>query len=73
MSDIAENLLAQYYGLSKKSETEKFVSIHDCVNNAENDIEKLIGEQSTVDTNDNDTSGETEMQVQVRNLIQFVF
>lgn len=72
MSDIAENLLAQYYGLSKKSETEKFVSIHDCVNNAEN-IEKLIGEQSTVDTNDNDTSGETEMQVQVRNLIQFVF
>ncbi|EFN71211.1 Leucine-rich repeat-containing protein 27 [Camponotus floridanus] len=65
MSDITENLLAQYYGLSKKSETEKFVSIHDCVNNAGN-IEKLIGEQSTVDTNDNDTSGETEVQEDIK-------
>lgn len=65
MSDIVENLLAQYYGLSKKSETEKFLSIHESVNNTENDVEKLIGEQSTVDTNDNDTSGEMEVQVQV--------
>lgn len=69
MSDIAENLLAQYYGLSKKSETEKFLSIHECVSNVENNAEKLIGEQSTVDTDDNDTSRETE--VQVRSLIQF--
>lgn len=64
MSDIAENLLTQYYGLSKKSETEKFLSIHECMSNVENDVEKLIGEQSTVDTaNDNDTSRETEEQV----------
>ncbi|CAL1673888.1 unnamed protein product [Lasius platythorax] len=62
MSDIAENLLAQYYGLSKKSETEKFLSIHECVSNVENNAEKLIGEQSTVDTDDNDTSRETEVQ-----------
>ncbi|KAL6446383.1 hypothetical protein ACFW04_001160 [Cataglyphis niger] len=63
MSDIAENLLTQYYGLSTKSETEKFLSIHECVSNVENDVEKLIGEQSTVDTaNDNDTSKETEEQ-----------
>ncbi|XP_050449037.1 leucine-rich repeat and death domain-containing protein 1-like isoform X2 [Cataglyphis hispanica] len=63
MSDIAENLLIQYYGLSTKSETEKFLSIHECVSNVENDVEKLIGEQSTVDTaNDNDTSKETEEQ-----------
>ncbi|XP_070154491.1 leucine-rich repeat-containing protein 27 isoform X2 [Polyergus mexicanus] len=62
MSDIAENLLAQYYGLSKKSETEKFISIHECMSNVEN-VDKLIGEQSTVDTaNDNDTSRETEEQ-----------
>lgn len=64
MSDIAENLLAQYYGLCKKSETEKFISIHECMSNVEDDVEKLIGEQSTVDTaNDNDTSRETEEQV----------
>lgn len=63
MSDIAENLLTQYYGLSKKSETETFLSIHECVSNAENNVEKLIGEQSTVDTDDNDTSKGTEVQV----------
>ncbi|XP_072759607.1 uncharacterized protein [Anoplolepis gracilipes] len=61
MSDIAENLLTQYYGLSQKSETEKCLSIHECASN-ENDIEKLIDEQSTVDTTDNDTSKETEVQ-----------
>ncbi|XP_029666144.1 cyclic GMP-binding protein C-like [Formica exsecta] len=66
MSDIAENLLAQYYGLCKKSETEKFISIHECMSNVEDDVEKLIGEQSTVDTaNDNDTSRETEEQENV--------
>ncbi|XP_029171942.1 E3 ubiquitin-protein ligase LRSAM1-like [Nylanderia fulva] len=62
MSDIAENLLTQYYGLSKKSETENFLSIHECVSNVENNVEKLIGEQSTVDTDGNDTSQETEVQ-----------
>lgn len=66
MSDIAENLLAQYYGLPKKSKTEKFLSIHENVNNTENDIEKLIGEQSIVDTNDNDTSEETEVQANAK-------
>ncbi|XP_011341309.1 uncharacterized protein LOC105281639 isoform X4 [Ooceraea biroi] len=62
MSDIADALLAQYYGFSKNSKPEKFLSIHECVSHAENDVHKLVGEQSTADTNDDDTSKETELQ-----------
>ncbi|XP_025987312.1 leucine-rich repeat-containing protein 27 isoform X2 [Solenopsis invicta] len=60
--DIAENLLVQYYGFSEGSKVEKFPSIHDCAVSVENDSDKLIGEQSTVDTNNDDISRETEVQ-----------
>lgn len=63
MSDIARVLLAKYYGFSKTPGTDKFLSIHECMNSAKNDVQKLTGEQSTVDTNDDDTSKETEIQV----------
>ncbi|XP_011641791.1 cyclic GMP-binding protein C-like [Pogonomyrmex barbatus] len=62
MSDIAENLLDQYYGISKDSKAEKLLSIQECVGNIENNQDKLNGEQSTLDTNGNDTSSETEVQ-----------
>lgn len=64
MSDITENLLANYYGFSAEPQVEKFLSIHECASNEENNVDKLIGNQSTVDTNDDDTSKETEIQVQ---------
>ncbi|KYN28543.1 PREDICTED: leucine-rich repeat-containing protein 27-like [Trachymyrmex cornetzi] len=60
--DIAVSLLAQYYGISEESETKKFPSIQECVSSIENDSDKLVGEQSTVDTNGDDTSKETEVQ-----------
>ncbi|KAG5317535.1 LRC27 protein, partial [Pseudoatta argentina] len=60
--DIVVSLLAQYYGISEESETKKFPSIQECVGSIENDSDKLIGEQSTVDTNGDDTSKETEVQ-----------
>ncbi|XP_018351200.1 PREDICTED: leucine-rich repeat-containing protein 27-like isoform X1 [Trachymyrmex septentrionalis] len=60
--DIAVSLLAQYYGISEESEIKKCPSIQECVGSIENDSDKLIGEQSTVDTNDDDTSKETEVQ-----------
>ncbi|KYM88780.1 Leucine-rich repeat-containing protein 27 [Atta colombica] len=60
--DIAVSLLAQYYGISEESETKKFPSIQECVSSIENDSDKLIDEQSTVDTNGDDTSKETEVQ-----------
>lgn len=63
MSDIAGDLLARYYGFSNDAKTKKFLSIHESVSNAENNVHKLTGEQSTEDTNDNDTVKETEMQV----------
>lgn len=63
--DIAESLLAQYYGISEGRKAEKFPSIQECVGSIENDPDKLIGEQSTVDTNGDDASKETEMQVQI--------
>ncbi|XP_011699530.1 PREDICTED: E3 ubiquitin-protein ligase LRSAM1-like [Wasmannia auropunctata] len=59
--NIAESLLAQYYGIFENSKTEKCPSIRECVGSVENDSDKLI-EQSTVDTNDDDTSKETEVQ-----------
>lgn len=63
MSDLTENLLAQYYGFSAEPKIEKFLSIHECASNAENDADKLIGNQSTIDTNGDDTSKETKVQV----------
>jgi len=69
--DIAVSLLAQYYGISEESETKKFPSIQECVGSIENDSDKLIDEQSTVDTNGDDTSKETEVQVQI--LIQLCY
>jgi len=63
--DIAVSLLAQYYGISEESEIKKCPSIQECVGSIENDSDKLIGEQSTVDTNDDDTSKETEVQVRI--------
>ncbi|KYQ48348.1 Leucine-rich repeat-containing protein 27 [Trachymyrmex zeteki] len=59
--DITASLLAQYYGISEEPELNKFPSIQ-CIGSIENDSDKLIGEQSTVDTNGDDTSKETEMQ-----------
>lgn len=69
--NIAESLLAQYYGISESPKVEKFQSIQECVGSVENDSDKLIGEQSTVETNDDDTSKET--GVQVRTSIQFCY
>ncbi|KYM99101.1 PREDICTED: uncharacterized protein LOC108777033 [Cyphomyrmex costatus] len=60
--DIAANLLAQYYAISEESKTKKFPSILECMGSIENNSDKLIGEQSTVDTNGDDTSKETEVQ-----------
>ncbi|XP_071627963.1 uncharacterized protein [Temnothorax longispinosus] len=60
--DIAESLLAQYYGIFEGPKAEKFLSIQECVGSVENDSDKLIGEQSTVETNDDDTSRETGVQ-----------
>lgn len=62
MSDIAESLLVQYYGFPEKSETGKFLSIHECASSTENDADKLIEEQSTIDTNGDNTSREMEVQ-----------
>lgn len=69
MSDIAESLLAQYYGFSGESKAEKFLSIHECAKNAENDADKLNGQQSTIDTNDDDMSKETKVQVRMLTLL----
>ncbi|XP_014480404.1 PREDICTED: chaoptin-like [Dinoponera quadriceps] len=60
MSDLTKDLLAQYYGFSAEPQVEKFLSIHGCISNAENDADKLIDNQSTIDTNDDDTSKEME-------------
>ncbi|XP_011871281.1 PREDICTED: uncharacterized protein LOC105563902 isoform X1 [Vollenhovia emeryi] len=60
--DIAGSLLAQYYGIFDGPRTEKFPSIQECVGSVEHDSDKLINEQSTVETNDDDTSRETGVQ-----------
>lgn len=58
MSDLVNHLLEQYYGFSKDS-AEKSLSLHECVGSEEND--RLIGKQSTEDTNSD--NAETEEQV----------
>ncbi|XP_028045310.1 leucine-rich repeat protein SHOC-2 isoform X2 [Monomorium pharaonis] len=60
--DIAKTLLVQYYGISNGTKAEKFPSIQECAGSVENESDKLIGEQSTLDTNDDDMSRETEEQ-----------
>lgn len=70
--DITASLLAQYYGISEEPELNKFPSIQ-CIGSIENDSDKLIGEQSTVDTNGDDTSKETEMQVRILILCHYYY
>ncbi|KAG7200767.1 hypothetical protein KM043_001313 [Ampulex compressa] len=58
MSDIARTLLVEYYGFGEKSKDKNFLSIHECIDDAQNLPHKSIVENSSLDAKENSTSTE---------------
>ncbi|CAL7938738.1 unnamed protein product [Xylocopa violacea] len=58
MCDLAKDLLTQYYGIGTELSGKKFLSIHQSVQNAKNEEEKEITEQTTLINNEEDISDE---------------
>ncbi|CAD1477563.1 unnamed protein product, partial [Heterotrigona itama] len=57
MSDLAKDLLSQYYGLGADSRGNRCLSIHRSVENAKNEEEKQVAEQASL-TNEENASDE---------------
>ncbi|XP_076231234.1 uncharacterized protein LOC143177256 [Calliopsis andreniformis] len=58
MSDLATNLLTQYYGLGEESSNKKLVLIHQIVQNSKLDNGKQVTEEASVTTNEENVSEE---------------
>lgn len=71
MSDLAKNLLTQYYGLNSESTDKRFLSIHKSVEDAKNEEEKQVTEQTSLSTNEENVA-EDESQV-VNHFLQFLY
>lgn len=61
MSDLAKDLLSQYYGLGAESSGKRYLSIHRSIENAKKEEEKQVTEQAS-STNEENASDE-EVQV----------
>nr|XP_012148129.1 PREDICTED: probable serine/threonine-protein kinase roco5 isoform X4 [Megachile rotundata] len=57
MTDLAKNLLSQYYGLGAESD-KRFLSIHQSVDNIKRDEEKQVSDQISSTTNEENVSDE---------------
>ncbi|XP_053984266.1 uncharacterized protein LOC128879291 isoform X1 [Hylaeus volcanicus] len=56
MSDLAKNLLTQYYGLNSESPSKRFLSIHKSIEDAKNEEEKQVTDQISLTTNEENVS-----------------
>ncbi|XP_076643935.1 uncharacterized protein LOC143354081 isoform X2 [Halictus rubicundus] len=56
MSDLAKNLLTQYYGLNSETTGRKFLSIHRSIENVKSEEVKQVTEQTSVTTNEENIS-----------------
>lgn len=63
MSDIADNLLAQYYGIFDKQKSEKSLSIHECISETTHGTSELTENRLSVDARNDDIPEDTETQV----------
>lgn len=48
MSDLARDLLTQYYGLGTDSNSKRCLSINCCIQNIKNEEEKQVTEQTSL-------------------------
>lgn len=62
MSDLAKDLLIQYYGFGAASSGKKFLSIHRNIERVKDEDEKQVTEQHSLTTNDENVANE-EFQV----------
>ena len=61
MSDLAKDLLSQYYGLGTDSSGKRCMSIHRSIENARNEEEKQVTEQASLTNEEN--ASDKEFQV----------
>lgn len=66
MSDLARDLLTQYYGLGAESNSKRCLSINRCIQNIKNKEEKQVTEQTSLTSKEENVS-DVESQV-----VQFV-
>lgn len=69
MSDLAKDLLIQYYGFGAASSGKKFLSIHRNIERVKNEDEKQITEHSLT-SNDENVANE---EFQVIKIVYFIF
>lgn len=62
MSDLARDLLTQYYGLGTESNSKRCLSINRCIQNIKNEEEKEVTEQTTLTIKEENVS-DVESQV----------
>lgn len=70
MSDLAKDLLTQYYGFGAASSGKKFLSIHRNIERVKNEDEKQITEQHSLTNNDENVANE---ELQVIKILYFIF
>ncbi|XP_071872022.1 uncharacterized protein [Bombus fervidus] len=56
MSDLARDLLTQYYGLGAESNSKRCLSINHCIQNIKNEEEKQVTEQTSLTTKEENVS-----------------
>lgn len=62
MSDLARDLLTQYYGLGTESNSKRCLSINRCIQNIKNEEEKQVTEQTSLTIKEENVS-DVESQV----------
>lgn len=62
MSDLARDLLTQYYGLGTESNSKRCLSISRCIQNIQNEEEEQVTEQTSVTIKEENVS-DVESQV----------
>lgn len=70
MSDLAKDLLIQYYGFGAASSGKKFLSIHRNIERVKNEDENQITEQHSLISNDENVANK---EFQVFKIVYFIF
>lgn len=70
MSDLAKDLLIQYYGFGAASSGKKFLSIHRNIERVKNEDENQITEQHSLISNDKNVANK---EFQVFKIVYFIF
>lgn len=64
MSDLAKDLLIQYYGFGAASSGKKFLSIHRNIERVKDEDEKQVTEQHSLTTNDENVANEEVIKIE---------